>query len=59
MNPLFEKGQKVKLPFNETGTIKQVENLVWFNRYQVKIRKATFNKTNQVMDFLEREITLE
>jgi hypothetical protein len=59
MDPKFNKGDKVKLPFNETGTIREVENLVWFNRYVVKIRKATLNKTNQVIDFLERDITLE
>jgi hypothetical protein len=59
MDPKYSKGDKVKLPFNETGTIREVENLVWLNRYVVKIRKATLNKTNQVIDFLERDITLE
>lgn len=48
----WEVGDKVKLPFNETGTIVRINNetLDWF-KYKIKIRKATFNKTNQILEY--------
>ncbi len=56
----FKKGDKVILPFNETGTIVKVnENLLWGHKYDVKIRKATFNITNQIVDFKEEQLKLE
>ena len=55
-NPLYKKGDNVKLIFNETGKIVKVETYVWFHKYFIKIKKATFNKTNQVIDCLEKDI---
>lgn len=56
----FEKGNRVKLPFGETGTLVRFEELVWASRWWVRIRKSNgFNKTNQVVDFFERDLNLE
>jgi len=35
----FKKGDKVKLPFNETGTIVKVrDNQIWGHKYDVKFK---------------------
>ena len=56
----FEIGTKVKLPFGETGTIKRVntKTLDWFP-YKVRIRKAVFNKTNQILEFKKEQLQPE
>ena len=60
MNPLFKKGDKVSLPYNETGTVTKVYPTVWWNTYEVKIRKSNgFNDENSVVDFFEKQIQLE
>ena len=45
-------GDVVNLPFGETGKIVNIntKTLDWFH-YKVKIRKAVFNKTNQILGF--------
>lgn len=45
-------GDIVELPFGETGKIVNIntKTLDWFP-YKVKIRKAVFNKTNQIIEF--------
>lgn len=45
-------GDIVELPFGETGKIVNIntKTLDWFP-YKVKIRKAVFNKTNQILEF--------
>lgn len=48
----FKVGDFVKLPFDETGVIKRIEERVWASKYYVKIRKATFNKTNEIVEFM-------
>jgi hypothetical protein len=55
----YNKGDKVKLPFNETGTVVRGKEYAWMKIYWVRIRKATFNKTNQVIDFFERQLARE
>ena len=56
----FKKGDKVKLPFNETGTIVKVnENIMWGHKYDVKIRKATLSVTNEIADFKDEQMELE
>lgn len=55
----FKIGDKVKLPFDETGTIVKINNLVWMTKYWVKIRKGVFNKTNEIIDFFEKHLILE
>ena len=55
----FKIGDRVKLPFDETGTIVKIYNFIWFSKFIVRIRKANFNKTNQRIDFLERQLKLE
>ena len=56
----YEKGDKVKLPFDETGTLVKFEQLIWGSRWWVKIRKSNgFNKTNEIVDFFERDFELE
>jgi len=55
----YKKGDRVKLPFNETGTVVRGKEYAWMKIYWVRIRKATFNKTNQVIDFFERQLVRE
>jgi len=55
----FKKGDRVKLPFDETGTIVSFD-VPWGARWNVRIRKSNgFNKTNQIIDFFERDLELE
>ena len=56
----FNVDDNVKLPFGETGTIKKIHDFVWFKRYWVRIRKSNgFNKTNELVDFFEKNLELE
>lgn len=55
----FKIGDKVSLPFNETGTIVKILDLIWGFNYIVKIRKATFNKTNERIEFRKQDLKLE
>lgn len=56
----FKRGDKVKLPFDETGTLVRFEELIWASRWWVRIRKSNgFNKTNKVVDFFEKHLELE
>jgi len=56
----FKIHDKVLLPFNETGTIVKIrERQIWGHKYDVKIRKATLNKTNEIVDFKEEQLKLE
>jgi len=55
----FAKGDRVKLPFNETGTVVGGKIYAWMKIYQVRIRKATLNKTNQRVEFFERQLQYE
>jgi hypothetical protein len=50
-------GDMLSLPFGETGTLVRVntKTLDWFP-YKVRIRKAVFNKTNQVLGFKIEQI---
>jgi len=56
---IFKKGNRVKLPLNETGTVVGGKVYAWMKIYSVRIRKATFNKTNQRVEFFERHLELE
>lgn len=55
----FKKGDRVKLPFNETGTVVGGKVWAWMKVYRVRIRKATLNKTNQRVEFFERQLQAE
>lgn len=50
---------KVLLPFNETGTIIKILDIPWGFKYIVRIRKATFNKTNQYHEYKKEQLKLE
>ena len=56
----FKEGDRVKLPFDETGTIVSFD-VPWGARiWNVRIRKSNgFNKTNQIVDFFEQDLELE
>jgi len=56
---IFKIGDKVKLPFNETGIIKKIntETLDW-HPYKIKIQKATFNKTNEIREFKYEQLEI-
>lgn len=53
---LYKKGDKVNLPFGETGTVINGKEWAWMKVYRVRIRKAVFNKTNEIVEFFERQI---
>lgn len=58
----FKVGDKVKIPFNSTGTVVKVEDhLLWGFRYIVKIRKANpvFYIRNTKEEFKEEQLELE
>ncbi len=55
----MEVGSKVKLPFEETGTIIKILNIPWGFNYIIRIRKASFNKTNQHIEFKREQLELE
>ncbi len=56
----FKRGDRVKLPFNETGTLVKFQDLLWGSRWLVRIRKSNgFNETNQIVDFFEKDFELE
>jgi len=55
----FKIGDRVKLPFNETGTLVKKLTLLWGFDHIVRIRKATFNKTNQRVEFKREQLVLE
>ena len=52
-------GDRVKLPFDETGTVVKHLNLLWGFSYVVRIRKGTFNITNQRLEFKKEQLQLE
>jgi hypothetical protein len=55
----FKKGDKVKLPFNEVGTVvKVMENQMWGNKYDVKITKATMSTVGEVADFKAEQMKI-
>jgi len=56
----IEIGTKVKLPFGETGTLVKIntKTLDWFP-YKVRIRKAIFNKTNEIREFKREQLQPE
>lgn len=57
---ILEVGDRVTLPFEETGTVVRIEKVMWLTKYWIRIRKSNgFNKTNQVVDFFRRHIELE
>lgn len=56
----FKKGDKVKLPFNERGTVVKVHtNWLWGYKYDVKIRIATLSTKGEIADFKEEQMELE
>ena len=59
-NQKFKVDDRVKLPLDETGTLVRFMDVPWASRWFVRIRKSNgFNKTNQVVDFFERDLELE
>jgi hypothetical protein len=57
---VWEVGDKVKLPFDETGTIVKILDIIWGFRYVVRIRKSNgFNKTNSRTDFRYEDLNPE
>lgn len=57
---IFEIGTKVKLPFGETDTVKKIntDTIDWYP-FKVRIRKATLNKTNQLLEFKKEQLQFE
>jgi len=55
----FELGDRVKLPLGETGTLVKKLELLWGFDHIVRIRKATFNKTNQRIEFKKTQLEHE
>lgn len=60
LNKEFKVTDKVKLPFDETGTIIRIQELLWMTKYWVRIRKSNgFNKTNEIVDFFKKHLEHE
>jgi len=55
----FKIGDRLILPFNETGTLVKIKNILWGFDHVVRIRKATLNKTNQRIEFKREQLSLE
>ena len=58
----IEIGDIVKLPFNETGKLVKIEERIWASKYYVKMKKvnpAFDHKTNQIIEFLKKDLTKE
>lgn len=55
----FKVGDRVRLPLEETGTVVKIKNIPWGFKYVVKIRKATFNVTNEHHDYKKEQMELE
>lgn len=55
----FKVGDRVKLPLNETGTLVKILDLPWGFDHVVRIRKATFNKTNEHVEYKQEQLELE
>lgn len=56
----YEVGDRVKLPFHETGTLVKYNEKLWASTWSVRIRKSNgFNKTNQIVEFFEKDLELE
>ena len=59
----YKVTDRVKLPFDETGTIVKIvtNRLDWFP-YKVRLRKVNpvfGNKTNQILDFKKEQLAIE
>lgn len=59
METKFKIGDKLKLPLNETGTLVKILDIPWGFDHIVRIRKATFNITNQRLEFKKEQLELE
>lgn len=55
----FKVGDRVKLHYNETGTIVKIKNIPFGFKYVVRIRKGSINKTNQHVDCRAEDMELE
>jgi len=54
-----EIGDKVSLPFNETGILVEILDILWGFDHIVKIVKGTFNGTNQLVEYKKEQLKLE
>jgi hypothetical protein len=48
---LFEEGDIVKLPLNQLGIIKKIQNIPWGFKYQVEIIRNTLFEKGAIEDF--------
>ena len=60
INIEYEVGDEVSLPFNETGIIVKILDILWGFKYIVKLRKVNpvfDNKTNQHVDYKYEQLS--
>jgi len=56
----YEKGDEVKLPFNEEGEIVGIQQLPWIKKYDIGITVSNgFNAVGTVVDYFARDIELK
>lgn len=56
----YEKGDEVKLPFDEEGEIVEIQQLPWMKKYWVGITKSNdFNPVGTIVDFFEKHLELK
>ena len=57
---LFERGDKVLLPFEERGRVLEYLDRPWASRYNVKITESNgFNEVGEIHDFFEHQLQLD
>ena len=59
-NQKYFNGDKVKLPFDETGIVERYEERLWGSKYWVKVSVSNgFNKVDEIVDIFEKHLELE
>ena len=55
---LYQVGDTVNLPFNETGIINSINNNLWGFTHSVKITKGSvFHDENEIVEFKPEQFT--
>lgn len=56
----YEKGDEVLLPFDEEGTITDIEEYPWVTKYWVGITKSNgFNNVGEIVDYFKKDLELK
>jgi len=57
---IFKVGNKVRLPFHETGIVVDIKERLWGTIYYVRITCSNgFNPLGKTVDFFEKHLALD